>query len=130
MQQAEMDLEAAKKGLSNPSYDAFNWICFICHQAAEKALKAMLYNNDAELADQIRCHDLRSIARNLQCGSIDDLLSLVERFEALGCDYYRMRYPDRLSFPRIPFSLYSQQTASEACRHAEDIVCYAKRHMP
>ncbi|XP_041369657.1 sacsin-like [Gigantopelta aegis] len=125
LRQATVDLEAAKKGLSNPSYDAFNWICFKSHQAAEKALKALLYNHDARRADQIRSHDLRSVARTLQVSFSHHLSDPVNQLESLVCDYNRMRYPDRLSFPQIPSDVYSRDTACNACRLAGDIVQYA-----
>lgn len=40
LRQAEADLLAAKDSLDHGHHE---WACFQCHQAAEKALKAFLY---------------------------------------------------------------------------------------
>ncbi|XP_041369841.1 sacsin-like [Gigantopelta aegis] len=128
LRQAKADLDAAAKGLSNPSYNAFNWICFKSHQAAEKALKAMCYNENAGCTDRIRSHDLRSIARNLMDAS-SQLLSAVADLEILVVDFNRMRYPDRLSFPAIPSEVYSKETAQKAYELANIIVRHAEENI-
>ena len=104
-------------------------MCCISFQASEKALKALLYQFDLDVADQTTSHNLRLIAEKLGHRSSPNLLNLVQELEDLGCSYYSTRYPDRLSFPRIPFNMYSRQTASQAYHISENIVEYVRRHM-
>lgn len=113
--QAEADLRAAKKDLmtGNPSYE---WACFKSHQAAEKALKAAQFADDAF---RTRAHSLVRIVFGL---GDSELLELARQLENLVVDSTRMRYPDRVSYPQIPNEVYSGETAETAYELARKIV--------
>ena len=50
--------------------------------------------------------------------------------ESLVGDSTRMRYPDRMSYPRIPHDVYSQGMAARAKEIAEKIVERVKIKLP
>ena len=57
------------------------------------------------------------------CGLNDvELAELARQLEDLVIDSARMRYPDRMSYPRIPNDVYSRDMAVEALGIAKKIV--------
>jgi len=113
--QAKADLAAVVNdiGTGSPSYE---WACFKCHQAAEKALKAAQYTVDAL---KTNVHNL--VQNSLQ---LDDskLTNLSSNLECLVGDSTRMRYPDQLGFPQIPKDVYSEEMARRALKIATEIL--------
>jgi len=113
--QAKADVAAVENDIvyGNPSYE---WACFKCHQAAEKALKAAQYTIDA---DKTSVHNLVQ-----NCNSLNDseLTELVWQLEDLVGDSTRMRYLDRMHFPQTPKDVYSAQMAQQALQLAKKIV--------
>ena len=85
-------------------------------QAAEKALKAAQYATDVE---RTNIHNLLHI-----CQELDDseLTQLASQLELLVGNSTRMRYPDRVCFPKIPNEVYSADMAKEALQLAKKIV--------
>ena len=85
-------------------------------QAAEKALKAAQYAIDVE---RTNIHSLLHI-----CQELDDseLTQLASQLELLVGNSTRMRYPDRVCFPKIPNEVYSADMAKEALELAKKIV--------
>ncbi|XP_046560683.1 sacsin-like [Haliotis rubra] len=124
LRQARADLDAGREvlGLSR----AYNWICFMGQQAAEKAIKSMLYNKDSRQADVMRTHDLSSLSSGLGNPS---LTSLASQLQNVIQDFNRLRYPDRLAYPRIPADVYTQADASQACELAGKIVCLVEQSL-
>ncbi|XP_068720137.1 sacsin-like [Montipora capricornis] len=122
LRQAKADLEAAVNGfsLTIPFYE---WICFQCHQAAEKAIKAVRYENGVEKVD---VHNLV-----LNCSDLADtkLIDLARALEKLVGDSTRMRYPDRVPHPQIPNDLYSRSMANEAQEIAARIVAHVEERL-
>ncbi|XP_078348598.1 sacsin-like [Oculina patagonica] len=113
--QAEADLVAGADEIAfnKPSYE---WACFKCHQAAEKALKAAQYMVDAK---KMNIHNLVENSLSL---SDPDLTDLAGQLESLIGDSARMRYPDSMCYPHIPHDVYSAQMAQEALGIAKKIV--------
>jgi len=113
--QAKADVAAVENDIvyGNPSYE---WACFKCHQAAEKALKAAQYTIDA---DKTSVHNLVQ-----NCNGLNDseFTELACQLEVLVGDSTRMRYPDRMHFPQIPNDVYSAQMAQQALQLAKKIV--------
>jgi len=113
--QAKADVAAVENDIvyGNPSYE---WACFKCHQAAEKALKAAQYTIDA---DKTSVHNLVQ-----NCNGLNDseLTELAWQLEVLVGDSTRMRYPDRMHFPQIPNDVYSAQMAQQSLQLAKKIV--------
>ncbi|XP_020614876.1 sacsin-like isoform X1 [Orbicella faveolata] len=121
--QAEADLAAGANEIdsSRPSYE---WACFKCHQAAEKALKAAQYMIHA---DKTSDHNLVQ-----NCSGLNDseLISFASGLETLVVRSARMRYPDQVSFPKIPNEVYSAQMADQAFQLSENILMRVKDRIP
>ncbi|KAL9966873.1 hypothetical protein ACROYT_G025009 [Oculina patagonica] len=113
--QAEADLAAADNDIATlkPSYE---WACFKCHQAAEKALKAAQYSVDAY---KTNVHNLVQNALTLDDSQLTTLSSQLE--DRVG-DSTRMRYPDQVCFPQIPNDVYSREMARNALELATMIL--------
>lgn len=88
-----------------------NWVCFLCHQAVEKALKGMLYSRDAD-SDCLQSHSLPYLARQI---TDLPLQHLAQQMESRMGPHTRMRYPDVLVYPCIPADVYSEDDVSMAC---------------
>jgi len=113
--QAKADIAAAENDIvcRRPSYE---WACFKCHQAAEKALKAAQYTIDA---DRMNEHSLVQICSGLNDSELTQLASQLE--DVVG-DHTRMRYPDTVRFPQIPNEVYEVGMAQDALQLAKEIV--------
>ncbi|CAH3193171.1 unnamed protein product [Porites evermanni] len=113
--QAEADLNAVVNDVhtGNASYE---WACFKCHQAAEKALKAAQYATDAF---KTKVHNL--VQNSLM---LDDsrLVTVSSQLEECVGDSTRMRYPDRLDYPKIPNDVYTEEDAHQALEAATEIL--------
>ena len=92
------------------------WL-FMSFQAAEKALKAMQYNVDANQ----KTNDY-NLCQN--CCDFDDheLTQLAGQLEGLVVNSAHMRYPDTMSYPKIPNDVYTAQKAEKALDLARDIL--------
>eukprot|EP00794_Sanderia_malayensis_P013906 gene13906-15355_t len=111
--QARCDLDAAKSDLQGRGYE---WVCFKCHQAAEKSLKAAVFMKDFGRIDH---HFLYAIA--LRTGN-QLLVGLTRQLESLLSSSSHMRYPDRWCPPEIPHDKYNEDKALKALKIAEGIV--------
>ena len=86
-------------------------------QAAEKALKAVQYKFDAN--QKTNDHNL---VQNC-CGFNDlELFALASRLEGLVVNSAHMRYPDTMSFPKIPKDVYTAEKAKDAVKIASRIL--------
>ena len=85
-------------------------------QAAEKALKAAQYATDA----------FKTNVHNLVQNSLmlDDsrLVTVSSQLEGCVGDSTRMRYPDRLDYPKIPKDVYTEEDAHQALEAATEIL--------
>ncbi|KAL9966872.1 hypothetical protein ACROYT_G025008 [Oculina patagonica] len=113
--QAEADLAAADNDIATvkPSYE---WACFKCHQAAEKALKAAQYSVDAYKTN------VPNLVQNSLTLDDSQLITLSSQLEARVGDSMRMRYPFQVSFPQIPNDVYSREMARTALELATMIL--------
>ena len=86
-------------------------------QAAEKALKAMQYNVDAN--QKTNDHNLCE-----NCYDFDDheLTQLAGQLEGLVVNSAHMRYPDAMSYPKIPNDVYTAEKAEKALGLAREIL--------
>ncbi|KAJ7380161.1 hypothetical protein OS493_010872 [Desmophyllum pertusum] len=121
--QAEADLAAGENEIdfSRPSYE---WACFKCHQAAEKALKAAQYTIHAE---KTSVHNLVDNCSGLNDSELTNLASQLERLVGGSA---RMRYPDQMCSPKIPNEVYSVQMAQQALELSKKIVVRVEENMP
>ncbi len=118
MEQAREDLSAAKDMLSTGHYA---WCCFLCHQAAEKALKALLEH----LRSPTPGHNLLRLLSVIS--SFIDVPGNVRRAcTVLNRYYIPTRYPN--AFPSgAPVHMFDRSDAEEAIRYAEEVIGFAER---
>ena len=113
--QAEKDLKAAKNSLQSADYE---WACFQAQQAAEKALKSILYAKGF---------------RKILTHSVFELIKEVSRFEGgfdefkhgakvLDSVYITTRYPNGIACDLVPYEYYEKEDAEECIRYAELIL--------
>ncbi|XP_052087293.1 sacsin-like [Mytilus californianus] len=122
LRQATCDRDAAKAFIPHARpMQSFNWICYHCHQSAEKALKAMWYYMDANNVSH--SHALSAIANGLP----QELRDLASDMGDIVGYHTRMRYPDQISGDDIPSTIYSQQDADQCLRIASDIISFVSK---
>ena len=85
-------------------------------QAAEKALKAAQYADDAF---KTRVHNL---TRNAQVLGDSQTTEFAQQLEARVVDSTRMRYPDQVCYPQIPNDVYTDTMAREVLDLANSIL--------
>ncbi len=111
--QAEADLRHSKIALDSGSYE---WACFACQQAAEKALKAVFEKS----GDKVWGH---SVLRLME--TLGDRFSIPEELivcaKMLDKHYIPTRYPDGL-VEGCPAEFYTKEEAIRAIGCAEKII--------
>ena len=115
MDQALRDLERAKLDVE---YEYFEWACFVCQQAAEKAVKAAHYSRNRS----VRGHGiLKLIQAYLDTDNISSQSKLLHHARVLDRYYIEARYPN--GFPTgKPADYFDRQLAEEAVHAASAIV--------
>jgi HEPN domain-containing protein len=98
-------------------------VCFLAQQAAEKALKGVLYASGEEL---VLGHSVRQLS--LQAARVDSagerFASYVDRWGLLDSYYIPTRYPNGLP-EDIPANVYNRESAVSALTLAEDVFAQA-----
>ncbi|XP_078326293.1 sacsin-like isoform X2 [Crassostrea virginica] len=93
-------------------------------KSAEKALKALLYQMDAD--EVVQTHSLNVLTRNI----IDpELAGLAIHLEGITGSYFRMRYPDAVQCGygmKVPSEIYTQSQAEEVMEYARRILDHVK----
>jgi HEPN domain-containing protein len=116
LEQAEADLrwadDLARRG-------GYHIACFLAQQVGEKALKAFLYADGAEvvLGHSIERLCAEAAEQHAQFGE------LARRWSILDGHYVPTRYPNSLP-DSIPALVYTEDAAREAVRLATEIVRY------
>eukprot|EP00112_Aurelia_sp_Birch-Aquarium-sp1_P008740 Seg1971.4 transcript_id=Seg1971.4/GoldUCD/mRNA.D3Y31 product=Sacsin protein_id=Seg1971.4/GoldUCD/D3Y31 len=110
--QAKHDFDAAR---NDESSHHFEWVCFKCHQAAEKGLKAAAFMVDSGRAQH---HFLSSIAATT---GRSDLQSLANELSFLRGSA-ELRYPDRWCYPVVPHDKYNENDAEKARQITENLL--------
>ena len=121
LEEANWDLENARILFKN---NRFNTVVFHCQQAAEKAVKALLYHNKI-IGWGHSIHSLLEKYKEIKNKNFED----IERL-ALSLDkhYITTRYPDAL--PNIaPHKAYNRQEAEVAISQAEDIIDFVNKEI-
>jgi HEPN domain-containing protein len=95
--------------------------CFFSQQVAEKALKAVLYDQGSRV---VLGHSVRELVR--QCEDADSAFSGLGSEGALLDQFYiPTRYPNGLPSPTVPSEMYTTsqaQAAREAAEHVLSVV--------
>ncbi|XP_047484066.1 sacsin-like [Penaeus chinensis] len=96
LKQAKHDLEEAERRRDGSDC----WITYMCHQAAEKVLKAALYLEDRDTAQSYQsgseCHSLTAVARHLSCSNTSSLATDMQFHVG---HHTNLRYPTSLGSP-------------------------------
>lgn len=107
--QALNDLCAAKTFNPAAGYiQAYNWICYNCHQAAEKAMKAVIYGKNTNRVT--KSHNLTAIASGLG----PEIQELANSLDSLLGNHLYMRYPDIIEMPKIPSDIFNATVSTKA----------------
>ncbi len=115
--QAQADLAHAKAALSIRHFD---WACFASHQAAEKALKAVLEQRGEKAAG----HSVRYLLSAV--GGEERAPETVAAAKILDKHYIPTRYPNGL-VQGAPTEFYTEEEADGAIRRAEEILRFCDR---
>ena len=117
LQQAERDLEAAKWSLKGKFYE---WACFSCQQATEKALKALYQHLNLDAWG----HSVSKLMADLPKKARPPK-SLIEKAIYLDRFYIPTRYPNDLP-SGAPMSYFTERDAKEAIKYGGEIIRYCK----
>jgi HEPN domain-containing protein len=118
LKQAQQDLRYARAALED---DFFAWVCFVCQQCAEKALKAFLVDKMGSIQ---KTHRLLALVE--QCEKIDPLFSALRpKLDVLNQYYAPTRYAD-LHGSIAPYEQYTREMAEEAIGFAQDVLDCAR----
>ncbi|KAL4232550.1 hypothetical protein ACF0H5_007241 [Mactra antiquata] len=117
--QALSDLTCARKASLQEDVITYNWICYMCHQASEKCLKAARYAIDSNKVHGVKYgHDLTFLASELN----SNIRTLSRDLSNLTGYHTRMRYPDTLNGQTLPCDAYSEETALSVIQKADAIL--------
>jgi HEPN domain-containing protein len=116
--QSRDDLEFARWLLAENRF--FDKGCFVAQQAAEKALKAVLYSRGARTVLGHSAQELveRVAAKHREAASLKDPARRLDRF------YIPTRYPNGLP-GGAPFESFTRDDLAQALGLAEEIVSFA-----
>ena len=115
IREAEHTLRVAETISKQP--EAYNVVCFLAEQAAQKSLKAVRYLDGARL---VSIHSVSELIKQVSQNR-PEFLPLKPRGAILDQYYITTRYPDAVAEPAIPSELFSQQQAEEALSIARAI---------
>lgn len=115
MASAQRTLDSARRDIVHGDY---NWACFKAHQAAEKALKALLWGIGRPTPGHSLVHLLQAIMRETGASVPEEVVEAASR---LSKHYVPTRYPDAWS-EGIPEDYYTRREAEEAVQAASLII--------
>ncbi len=118
--QGESDYKHAGHSFEVGDYD---WCCFACHQAAEKALKAIFLKSGNDAWG----HSLAALIGTLPPPARADE-GLVTSAKILDKHYIPTRYPNGLD-TGTPSESYTKAEATTALQCAEDVLEFARRQI-
>lgn len=115
--QAKDDLKCAQANLRDHFYAQ---CCFICQQAAEKAVKSIAFKRGAKAAHS---HSLLKLCDALSInGGLREAAGVLDQY------YISARYPDALP-GGAPFEVFSRAQADDAVSRASAFVAMAEEEL-
>lgn len=120
LDQAERDLDKAKL---DKEHDYYEWVCFTCQQAAEKAVKALSMKRNLGVWG----HSITAILRSLR-EEMDIPEEIVSLGQMLDAFYIPTRYPNGFDMGK-PADYYNERIATEALNAADTIIGFCKDHI-
>lgn len=119
--QAEEDLTSTEILINNKRYYL---VCFLSQQIAEKALKAVIYNDGEDL---VLGHSVKNLIERASKIAVK-FKELEDNLPILDSYYILTRYPNGLP-EGIPADVFTQEAAKNALTLAKTVVEYAKEHI-
>ncbi|MEM0027784.1 MAG: HEPN domain-containing protein [Ignisphaera sp.] len=119
-EQASKDLRKAENAISTEDYDA---AAFWSHQAAEKALKALLLSRGYPA----RGHSLIELARRVREELDIAVEPILDDLRELNPHYIISRYPNAANAP--PYQLYTRDKALELLSRARRVLEWVKQYL-
>ncbi|MBI2889631.1 MAG: HEPN domain-containing protein [Nitrospirae bacterium] len=117
LRQAEADLRHARHAIETQD---FEWSCFAAHQAAEKAIEAVLHRNGIDAWG----HTLTTLLGGLPSPGRPDE-ALLNRAKMLDKHYIPSRYPNGFE-SGAPNDFYTREEAVVAVAAAEAILGFCR----
>jgi len=121
--QACRDLESAQINADNARHEV---TCFLCQQAAEKALKAFLY---AQGESPVIGHSLLALCARA-AGYVAAFANLREAAKTLDAYYVPSRYPNGLSGDMAPADFFDAADSARGLTAARAVVHFVASHLP
>ena len=133
LHQAKADLAQAQLSADAGHHE---WACFACHQAVEKALKALHLHHGQQSWGHGLGRWLRDLPPPMAAALSAEVSDLEDRLRVLDALYIPTRYPDSLP-EGAPTDHFGRLQSQDALRHARalvDAICAAlaqlKRPLP
>jgi HEPN domain-containing protein len=120
LRQAERDLAQARDCRTAGRHE---WACFACHQAAEKALKALHLHSGQEAWGHVVAKLIQELPPSAALPS-----TMIDKGHALDAFYVSARYPNGHA-EGAPFEHYGPLQSEEALRYAGEILELTRAQM-
>ena len=120
--QAAQDLRAARWNLEGEFFDT---ACFLCQQAAEKALKSVLYHTGAR-REALLTHAVFEMLQQVQ-DAVPVAEESLEAGRRLDLHYVASRYPNGLP-SGYPHAFYSKGIAGQALADADKLFAMVRAY--
>lgn len=118
LHQAQADLAQAELSASSGHHD---WACFACHQAVEKALKALHLHHGQQNWGHGLGRSLRDLPTKASQALAAEVSELEDRLRVLDALYIPTRYPDSLP-EGAPTDHFGRLQSQDALNHARAVV--------
>ncbi|MEB3305699.1 MAG: HEPN domain-containing protein [Cyanobacteriota bacterium] len=118
LHQARADLDLAEVSAASGHHE---WACFACHQAVEKALKALHLHHGQQAWGHGLGRCFRDLPSSVRLALSQGVSDLEDRLRVLDALYIPTRYPDSLP-DGAPSDHFGRLQSDDALRHARSIV--------
>lgn len=122
LRQAEADLRMAVVSTNSEGYE---WACFQAQQAAEKALKAFLYDKGYT---SVMTHSLTELVAECEKVGVS-FQEVASEVHFLDQFYVPTRYPNSLAGHLTPSEFYQRSDAEQCVSSSESILRAVKRSL-
>jgi len=118
LHQAQADLAQAELSASSGHHE---WACFACHQAVEKALKALHLHHGQQQWGHGLGRSLRDLPAKAAQQLAAEISELEDRLRVLDALYIPTRYPDSLP-EGAPTDHFGRLQSQDALSHARAVI--------